>query len=859
MSYQPQGYQPQGVSRPSNYAAPTSSTVQRPSGTASGRQLSEQELRMNFDSYDRNRDGTIAIEEARQIYAKYGLNQASADYLFRKYDADRNGVLNYDEFRNLMNAGSSTSSQPAYTGGDRVVSSGRPVSNTYNPSTTTYAPSTTTNVRPSSTYAGDRYVSSTPGQAGQTYTSSSVGAGRQLSDQELRMNFDSYDRNRDGSITIEEARQIYAKYGLNQASADYLFRKYDADRNGTLSFEEFRNLMNAGSTTTTTSTVNPVVTHSTLGTDRVVSSGRGSIPPGSRPTGRVSTRELDTKVSTVVGDRRFIGRETRQSVVKGYNYGESRVIGENRREGGIINVTENRLQEIVRQSTRPEVRTHTNYIDIEEEEAVVVERIVEKPVEVIIQRKIPRERIVEVPYDVIVERPIEKVYHKDVIIERIVEKQKTKIVEVPVEVIYEIPVEKIIERHIEYETIVEVPVERIVERRVEEIIENVRYQDRVQEIDIRDVDRYRGQEILPKQVRTTTQERVVERPVYVDNVIEQVVQVPVERIVEHVVDKVVEVPIERVVERPVYVDNIIHKQIDVPRENIIDRPVEQIIEVPVYVDNVIERPVPIERIVERKIDIPVERIVDVPVYVDNIIHKQVEIVREVEKPYTETVERDVEEGRASTVQINEYSERPYERVYERPVKVGGSQTVPIDYIIEKSVFVPRENVFEINVPQINARRVDRDIVKLVNIERVVERPVAVERPVEVVLKRYIEVPRFVEQVEEREVPIEAKIERVIERLVERKIEVPVEKIIEVPVHVHTERGRVNEIVTEELVDREATVLQAVQGGNKEEVVEVGDLLCRSKTHPSKLRSGDIKAKLKDSFLRHKDTHQKSEV
>jgi hypothetical protein len=346
----------------------------------------------------------------------------------------------------------------------------------------------------------------------------------------------------------------------------------------------------------------------------------------------------------------------------------------------------------------------------------------------------------------------------------------------------------------------------------------------VQDIDIREMGRYPGAEFLPKEVRYINQDHTVERPVYVDNVVEKIVQVPVERIIENIVEKVIDVPMERVIERPVYIDNIVHKQVEIPVHKTVEVHVEKVVEVPVHVDNIIERPVPIERIVERKIEIPVERIIDVPIYVDNIIHKQIDIVKEVEIPIQE--ERNVEnivERRDEAIAINEYLERPYERVYERPVKVGGSQTVSVDFIIEKNIFVPRENVFEIAVPQINARQVDREIVKHVNIERIVERPVAVERPVEVLLRRYIEMPKFTENVVEKEVPIEATIERIIERLIEKKVEVPVEKIIEVPVTIHVERGQINERVTEEIVEREAVVIQAVQGSTQEGgVVEIED-------------------------------------
>ena len=82
----------------------------------------------------------------------------------------------------------------------------------------------------------------------------------------------------------------------------------------------------------------------------------------------------------------------------------------------------------------------------------IVEKIVEKPVEVI------KEVRVEVPVEKIVEKPVEKIVEK--IVEKPVEKIVEKIVEKPVEVIkevrVEVPVEKIVEKVVVKEVIKEV-------------------------------------------------------------------------------------------------------------------------------------------------------------------------------------------------------------------------------------------------------------------------------------------------------------------------------------------------------------------------------------------------------------------
>ena len=119
----------------------------------------------------------------------------------------------------------------------------------------------------------------------------------------------------------------------------------------------------------------------------------------------------------------------------------------------------------------------------------VVEKIVEKMVEVEKRVEVPVEKIVEkevikeVPVEKIVEKrvevPVEKIVEKEVIKEVPVEKIVEKRVEVPVEkivekeVVKEVPVEKIVEKIVEVEKCVEVPVEKIVEKRVEVPVEKI--------------------------------------------------------------------------------------------------------------------------------------------------------------------------------------------------------------------------------------------------------------------------------------------------------------------------------------------------------------------------------------------------
>lgn len=57
-----------------------------------------------------------------------------------------------------------------------------------------------------------------------------------------------------------------------------------------------------------------------------------------------------------------------------------------------------------------------------------------------------------------------------------------------------------------------------------------------------------------------------------------------------------------------------------------------------YVDNIIELPVPVERNIEKEITIPVEYVTEKPVYIDNVIERKVEHIVEVPVPQEETIE-----------------------------------------------------------------------------------------------------------------------------------------------------------------------------------------------------------------------------
>lgn len=96
-------------------------------------------------------------------------------------------------------------------------------------------------------------------------------------------------------------------------------------------------------------------------------------------------------------------------------------------------------------------------------------------------------------------------------------------------------------------------------------------------------------------------------------VVEKIVEVPVEKIVEKVVEKRVEIPVEKIVEKRVEVP--VEKIVEVPVEKVVEKIVEKRVEVPVekIVEKIVEVPVEkvVEKIVEKPVEVPVEKVVNI--------------------------------------------------------------------------------------------------------------------------------------------------------------------------------------------------------------------------------------------------------
>ena len=486
------------------------------------------------------------------------------------------------------------------------------------------------------------------------------------------------------------------------------------------------------------------------------------------PSRVIETRELEGKV---VGSNQLQAYEVSRSVLNSSN----------------TKVTQNQLPS---KEQRPSITRQVNNKDIQfhSEKAIINQRIVEKFIDVNIDRPVPRYVEKLVPYDVIVERPREVITERDIITEIIVERPYEKIIEVPTQKIVEIPIKKTIERINYVDVHKDVPVRRNVEKRIEHVVETPIVNEKVIEIDEKDIGKYKYDKVLPTDVRVYQQDVVKEVRKTIQNFIEKQVEVPREVIVQNKIQRIIEKPVERIVERPVYHENRIEKIVNVPVEQVVYNKVEQIVEEKEYIDNVIERPVYHERINEVPREIIQERVVDKPVYSERIVNKQVD--RYIEKPVK--MEREV------VIDVPEYVEKPVyiENVIKKSVAryiqqdVYYETIVPIERvtIVEETIPVPIEKIIdrpvERNVEQYVENLIEKEVIEYniiediqyvdklvnVNIEKRVENPV--------VRQNIIQKPIYIERIVDKQIP--RNIEKIVEVKVDRIIEVPVDVIVEVP-------------------------------------------------------------------------------
>ena len=493
---------------------------------------------------------------------------------------------------------------------------------------------------------------------------------------------------------------------------------------------------------------------------------------------------------------------------------EPRMISQKTWEGGMRQIGE-------RQLSHERISGVQNTLTIAQ--PAVESKKKEKYIEYIKEIPVPVNKYVDVKYDVVVDVPIERVFEKEKITEVMVERPVEKIVEVPVQQIVEIPVEKIIERPVEQTRYVEKPYERVVERPYEVVKENLIYRDKIIDIDERDLHRYPSAERLQTKVNYQRTQNFVEKPVYIDNVIERERLIPREKIIDLPREKIVERRIPVTIDRPVPVETTITKEIEVPVEVPVYKPVNVIVEQERLYENIITKPVPIERIVEVDVPVMVEHVVERPVIVENLIEKRIQNIVEVPVPKEELVEIPVEVFNETRVPVEAVFARPVERVIRAPKPFIKQVAVPLEQQVDRMVPVPVDIDVPIKVNNYREKPMERVVKRPVYIERLVERPKEVEKLVDVPYENIREVVKVVEKVVEQPVYYDAIIEKEVEVIVEKIVEVPVEKIIEVPVEIRVEVPVYNEINQEHDLILETETLTFTEDPHVlESVEEVAD-------------------------------------
>lgn len=516
-----------------------------------------------------------------------------------------------------------------------------------------------------------------------------------------------------------------------------------------------------------------------------------------------SVRSMNTNESQVVkeffGAPRVVSTRQGQPSVISHQVHETVKKEETVTEGASRVVRE---VELARQRHEVQKEARIDEVDIE-----TVKR--NKYIEVIKEKPVPVNKYVDVQYDVIVDVPIERTIEREKYTDILVEKPIEKIVEIPIEQIIEIPVERVIEVPVEYKKIVEVPVSKVVEKPYEVIKENVVWNDRIVDIDEADAHKYPSMDKLKTQVHYYTQDKIVENPVYVQNVIEREVAQHVQKIIEVPKARVVEQRVPIYIDRPVPVERIYKKEVEVPVPHEVIQKKEVVVERPKYIENIIEVPVPVERVVEKEVRVPIEHVVEKAVYIDNVIDKPVEYITEVPVPIEELVEVPVEQIIEIPIPVEEVQERYVEKVLKKSKKSVRKIEVPVEYNLEKLIQKPFKMEIGKKVNRFHQKPVSSVIERPVYIYRTVEKPVEVEKIIQVPIEIIREQVKYVEKITEKPVQVDAVIEKQVEVLVEKIVEVPVEKIIEVEVEIVVEKPIIKEVIIEEPIylDHHVTEIQ----------------------------------------------------
>jgi predicted flap endonuclease-1-like 5' DNA nuclease len=309
-------------------------------------------------------------------------------------------------------------------------------------------------------------------------------------------------------------------------------------------------------------------------------------------------------------------------------------------------------------------------------------------------------------------------------------------------------------------------------------------------------------------------ERIVDRPV--DRIVEKIVDRPVDRIVEKVVEKTIDRPVDRVVEK--LVDNPMHlskiatlsaevatiaglkmtidqmraappKTIEKIVEKIVDRPVEKIVE------KIVDRPV--EKIVEKIVDRPVDRVVEKIVEkivdrpVDRIVEKMVDNPSHLSKIATLSAEvAGIAALKMTIDQLRSAPPKVVEKIIDRPVEKIVEKIVdrPVDRIVEKMVDNPAHLS---KIATLSA-----EVATIAGLKMTIDQmrnapPKVVEKIVEKIVDRPVE--KIVEKIVDR--PVDRVVEKIVEKIVDRPVDRIVEKLVDNPAHLSRIAALTAEVAT----------------------------------------------------------------
>ena len=274
-------------------------------------------------------------------------------------------------------------------------------------------------------------------------------------------------------------------------------------------------------------------------------------------------------------EKEVVVLDSQRQVVRGPEFGQQQV-------------TENRGKMRVIQSeiTFSEVPKSVEEI---QQQPQVVERVVEKPFEVLTYKPKTVIKNVDVPVTVIEENPIEKLVQREVYthVQKITPVERHY--EVPVERVVEVPVHRVLEREVHMQQIVEVPVEKVVDKIVEQRVQVPVYNDTLVQLDARSIPQHRNPNdiILPTKFEQREELEIVEQPEVIQQIREVVKEIPFDREIRREIYVDVPRTIEKPVQRVVYVDQYEDVVVEVPgqqiiqeQEVIVEKKTENYIQVP---------------------------------------------------------------------------------------------------------------------------------------------------------------------------------------------------------------------------------------------------------------------------------------